>query len=723
MKKPVPTRITNTKPIRTGLPQTTKKYTINLKLTLKDFSLSDYEKKYKVSTAVRCTEDLLVGSEKIKDFTWVKMPMESSPVFVDLSMEKMTNPDAKIFAEVFTRIGNSIGLPAPVGCGVAQIEVKELVDELIKNPKRLENCVIERDVVCTQACDETREAKKGKIMIQVLNPHDLLDLQFYPVRMEHVLEINSPYISNAINRHIEKEKNFFIQREPIVKEVGGIFHPYLGSDVPLPGHYFFLDMTKGRTVRDEESFIGNLLQTSLNRNNLTVDWFNEKCSLLFSNNCDDYSRLKLSKVLADTCTILPNSMYYASDHVYVGNDLVDIENFQNPIRFDAIDPKRASADCEDDANNIYNIATRIQRTDFDSETLRNLSTLSKLYVFCGTLASVQGAKLPNTEEDIPVCINDENEKNVPVGAHMCVTAIPHVKFVEMVTAGPKPNDVKNLSTQYYRKEWDIISTEMPFLALEGTGSMNPFIFPLHCYSKDKNISSQLRREHETKLNVQSYLTGSKETQFISTGVLQLSASRLEDKNDVYPKFLRYASQFYTDKFGRPDTFFPSDGKVRGISIRSLFLTDNKHVNISNERYYKKPTLEMLQRAPDQDEKIFMRLKSQMPPYPHQKITESNVKKIGSSVSDTGVNRIDSLYEFNSKCAEYTNGRTCKESIDVHMSYKHDMLFDMRHEGTSLIDKIASEIKNSKRIIGAKAKMVVLSDRSHIMDVKFTVATM
>ncbi len=690
---------------------------IDLKLTIKNLELSEYEKNQKIHISVRSSGNKKVGSEHFYEMDWEYIGELSKPKLVTIDLPKKNQPDLRLFVQINTCIENSVGLPAPVCYGTAQTDLKDLVD-MVKEIGIKKTFPIEVDIECVMGSTLTTPKIVGKLVIEILNPQELAALKFEPVAAHHIIQSNSSGISKALNRYIQSELRFIEARAPLVPEIDNILHPCQKSDVYIPGKYFFTDITEGRSIEDEEKFFGNLLQISLNRNNTDVQWFNEKAESLFNGTINDYDKMKVVKTFADVCTILPTSRYYASDRMYIGGELKETEDFQTVERFDEICGSNSSGDCEDDAKSIYNHVTRLQRTSFISQPLKNLSKISQMYVACGTLASVQGAQLGDAKRETEIFIGDANDQKVQKGAHMFVTVIPHTKFVNMVYNGPKKSDANLLKSQYYDKKFDSVSNALPSMALEGTGSMNPFIFPPQCYTTDQKIGCDMKMMHIKHKKVQSQVMTSKNTLFISQGMMQQIPSSEEDKPDKQPKFLRYATQLYTDKFGKVDTFFPSDGKNRGLSIRSMFLSDNKTTDIKNEKHYKEPTLEMLPRESLEDEKIFLNLKSQLPIYPRQTISDNYVKFIGASVSPSGEKRIDRLFDFNNKCNEFVRGRIANDFVDLTISYKHDILFDAGLRNTRLIDGILNEVKNSQNIIGAQAKMVVLTDKMHVVDIKY-----
>ncbi len=690
---------------------------IKFRLTIQDLALSNYEKQNEIHISVRSTGNRQVGSEQFMETDWEVVGKLSKPKTVTIDLPDKNQPDTRLFVEVFTRIENSVGLPAPVCYGTAQADLIDLVSSLRGSDFKKNIFTIDVPILCIPA-PTSKDVIVGKLRIEVLNPDEIKNLMFEPIKAFHILQVNSTRISQALNKYIQREIGFIQSRSPLVPEIENILHPCQKSDVYIPGKYFFTDLTEGRTVKDEEKLFGNLLQTSLNRNNVDVPWFNEKVNSLFKGEIDDKDRMMVSKVFADVCTIFPTSRYYASDRVYIRGQLRDTEDFQESLeRFDQISVN-SSGDCEDLAKNIFNTLTRLQRTEFISTPLKNLSEFSKLYVACGTLASVQGAQLIDAKGETEIFIGDKNDMKVQKGAHMFVTAIPHAKFVEMVRSGPNSSDADKLATKYYDKRYDPISASLSCLALEGTGSMNPFIFPLQCYTSDQKISCELKELHLKHKKVQSQILKGKDTLYISQGTIQQIPSSDEDKPDKQPKFLRYATQLYTDKFGKPDTFFPSDGHSRGISIRSLFLSDNKQANINEERYYKKPTLEMLERESEDDEKIFVNLKRQLPIYPNQVPDDNYIRTIGTSVSLSGENRVDRLWSFNQKCNDYTKGRISNNYVDLTISYKHDSLFDSGFKNTKLIDGIMEEVRKNNNIISSQAKMIILSDKISVVDIKY-----
>ena len=686
----------------------------------------------KVSLSIRSSSNQQQGSEFF--YSSVELRTENSQLisnpietFVMLHNYTQLPPDVRIHVDLFTETPSSVGQLCPNESGTASISIRDVKKEIEKFPNKNHFRI---PIICYQmrGRDEEMQNTVGYVELEFRDVKALDKVLFRKPLVTDILDENVPMIRKALQSNIDTCVHYIRTLNPIVDELRDIECPTYNNVMQLPGKMFFVDPTI-RNDEDEERFFGNLLQISIDRNQKTTEWFNDTIENKFDKGIFDEDVLLACKILGDTTTTLSTTTNYKSDQEYFNGKLVNIENFSITERLIAAagdEAFKAGVDCED--SGLTNVTTghRIQTTKFKARALKNLQKLANSYTFFGALSSIQGAQIRDTDGGVAkIFIGSEYDKKIKAGAHIFGLAIPYMKFSEMIKEGPSPNDVRFIKWDKMTENHKKIGKELKTLILEGTGPLNPLgVYPPQCYTKDRKTFESKREEHierlETMKLIESSLPG------IGAGMIQRHSIHEDDEPDLFPVFYRYIKSIITPTFHKTgDIFTFSDGKNSGISIRSLTLSSNVHADLSKEKFYRKPTLQMYPREDPLYTEVFTSMRNQLPIHPRQDVTEQQLQVFGNSITQTGVKRVDSLERLQQELDRITEERKQNigknvKTISVVSTYKHDGLFDrVNRDNIVLINQIAQDVKNCPKIIDAKVSMIPITRGIHCVDISFS----
>lgn len=694
-----------------------KKLKISVSLHLPN--LSEAEKKSRISISARLTVNEKAGTEIFKKIHSEKDPIMDmyGPFTLEIPFGKPKNlpHDARIYIEVFSATKDSDYRSTPVRNGTNSVYIKELKE----NPGG-----IEIDLQRFQLNAPESEISIGTATIKVLNKELLNNLTFREKRSTDIIESNLPTIKKSLMEYGQEYNETFKNRKNTVQELDAIGFPYENEEVLLPGKMLFKDITQ-RDPENEENFIGNLFQIALDRKGKTSEWFSKTINGKLMKGIYDNDVTEACEVLGKTTTNLATMRSYKPDRLYFKGKMINVEDM-NPIpeRLDEVAGEFSATDCEDSECSILNIGRRIQEGEFKNPTLKDLRKLSRFYVFSGCLASIQESRLSDSDKysSNEVYVGQDVSGKVKIGAHMFALGINYPRFKKMVKRGPNPPDA-NLLTWDLDNSLHDVGEKLPELFLEGTGDLNPLIHPPQCYSDDPKIQNEKRVGHYGRTTVQNFIDSNLSA--IGSGIIEKIPIHREDKPGIMPIFYRYIAEVYTDSFNETgDCFVFSDGRTRGIDVRSLSLKSNLSAQREKEPYYREPTLEMIPRENKKDKEIFMNLRRQLPIYPIQTVTQGKVERVQSSITFTGVKRFETVDNFNEAAKKITSNRTPispqGKLVRVVSSHRNDELFNkVKQDGSiSLINAILKDIHDTDSVINAEAKMKYFSNHTHGTDIEF-----
>jgi len=685
-------------------------------ISIKNLCISNEEKAYPITLAIRSTEFQTENFIKMK---WdgedtVNPNKESDPINLTfpLKLKEELDPDADIFGEMFTNTKNSVGLPSPNRSGESFVSYRNLKD--LATSKET-NKIISANISYHQAETAGKVENKGQLLIKLQNYDSLSKIKFKKVENFHYVKENYKTIEDALKRRGKVDEYFLKKYPPSVKELENVAIPFQISMVaPVPAEGFWVDNRKFIPYEEREEVAHRKLKAVLNRDDMTEEHFNSIIESQFKTSKLHPEMRKVCKILANVCTLNANNWYYKADEGFIQNKKVGVEDFLSINRLAQINGSTASGDCEDSAKSAFDTFRAIQEDIYKTDIMKNLQRVSKEFVVIGSLASVEGQKVEDADgKRKDVFVGDNT--NIKTGAHMFSMAIPTREFEKLVENGSEKSKLKFPKSKLHP---DI---HLFKLVLEGTGAISPLIFPESSYSTTKEEFIKEKVYHENLLSVIN--TFEKKTIGISYGSRPRIPSRPVDKSNLLPQFYRYIRNVFVGKaLGNinGDAFFVcTNENESGVDIRSIFLSDNIHADLSKEHFTPFKFV-MVPRPNDFDAKIFERLKSQLPLDPGELPVKVNISANVSSPG--GVNIYSTLNNFNEKCEKIAQPRkkSKNETMNYTVSYKNTEVFDMMHKDKKLIEIIGQEVLDNDFIVSAKGTFNQISNISSFVDIKFVI---
>jgi len=689
--------------------------TFSFDIAIKKLNISDEEKQYPIVIAARSTE---FQTENFIPMKWNKKDKVlinkiSDPVNLTLPLsENEIAPDAHIYLEMFTNTKNSAGLPSPNRAGEIFFSYRDLKDIAKSKEEGKKN--ITANINYHQAETAGKTENKGEILITLQDYDALSKIKFEKVKPFHFVKENYKIIEEALNRRAKIDETFLKKYPPSVKELKNVAIPFQISMIaPIPAESFWVDNRKTIPYEEREEVAYRKVKAVLNRHDMTEEHFNSIIETQFKSSKLHPEMREVCKILANVCTLNANNWYYKADEGYIQNQKVGVEDFLHINRLASINASVASGDCEDTQEAAFDTFRSIQEDIYKTDTMKNLQKVSKEFIVIGSLASVEGQKVEDADgKRKDVFVGDNT--NIKTGAHMFSMAIPLREFEKLAKTGSETLKYRHTSKLHP-------NVHLFKLVLEGTGAISPLIFPETAYSTTKEEFEKEKIKHENLLSVIN--TFEKKTIGISYGSRPRIPSRSVDKNNLMPQFYRYIRKcFVGDALGNKngDTFFAcTDENESGVSIRSMVLSDNLHVDISKEHFTPFKFV-MVPRPNEFDAKIFERLKKQLPLDPGEVPVKVNISANISSPG--GVSIYSTLNNFNTKCEKITQSRrkNKNETMNYTVSYKNTEVFDMMHKDKKLIEIIGQEVLDNDFIVGARANFNQISNISSFVDVKFAI---
>lgn len=518
----------------------------------------------------------------------------------------------------------------------------------------------------------------GSARIKILNPKFVKDLTFRERTGCEILDENLQTIASSLLHYGENYDEIFRNRDcmlPTLEEIG--FPIERGDGVTLPMKMVFTDPErKTRNVDDEERFIGNLLQVSLDRRGKPNEWFTKTINKklmkgVFDEDVSDACRI-LGDVLTSTSVNRLQQTKNNETSLPTTESLIHI-----PERFDEIEGRLSKS--KDDVNSsqrdVFNIGRRIQEATFREPILNDLKNLSNFYIFSGCLGSSNAS-----------LIGEYTSK-----PHLFTIGMSFPIFKKMVEKGPRPSDASRFLKWNLDEKYSNVGGVLPILFLNPTEKVDPL---------QKNHSGGVNDAKKTKL-----------LSFIDSHLPTISSGYTE-KGQRMGDHLTHLLELYTDSFNDKtgDCFVFSDGRVRGFGLSSS----------TNP-----PALEMVKRESVRDSNVLRNLRNQLPNYPRQVVTRKFAEKIGETPMkiNGGVLRFETLDNFNNEVKKIRGGLDVLPQgvgrFTVTYSFPGDTIFDNKSGEHSTINEILKEVKQTNSIIGAQLQMNYFTKHNRCVDLRLT----
>jgi hypothetical protein len=683
---------------------------MNLNIHLKSVDISPQESHGPIKLGIRNTEDRSWNSEK-----FLTVGKDSRASMKIGNVPSRFSEDSNIWIEMFLKTNESY-----VRSGETNISYSEIAEAMRNSNKR----TLTKEVVYHQLSNTpvkallTIDIDCENIGGQLTSSHQHNSLPEPFAGPYQIIESNTTTITQILKKNMEEAVSF-MKIEPISDELNGVAAPYDQENVTLPAKLYFVDRSwKTIPQKFKEDFFTNSIGTSLRRNGMSAEEFNKTVDDMWKGgDVNDFKKWKVCKVVSDSTTLLSVSRPYLSDKGYYKGKESGIENFQHTERIESLDPESVAAgDCEDSARTIVSIYNALQShmKEFSHDPLLlNASRIANLYVVGACLSTVTGSQLADSEGNpVKVHIGDPVEKNLEIGAHMFVLAMPFPHFHGMLNE----EEVKLCKVNPEVQKRSHLASGLPHHILEGTGTLSPNVFPNKSYFGDEENINSAFTEQLNYIKAQVALSRSNPQELLNKAKIQKVPSSFEDEEGMQPVFIRTLSDIFVPQFhtnGDHFIFTNESYDKRGAWLRNVCLKDTY---INGDKHYVEPKLFMSQRESEQEARIYANLEKQTPFSSGVYMDESTIpRRVGKEISG-GRKREDIIHEFNEGSKKILRNRKPKgESTKINLFYIHDDFVEGDTPG-----KILADISNNTDIIGAESFFVPVDNFVHVVELELEI---
>lgn len=539
------------------------------------------------------------------------------------------------------------------------------------------------------------------------------------------IEKNAKLFEGLIQSRVDEAMKY-INMKPISNELNEVAAPYENDCITAPTELFFVDRSfDSIPIEESERYFLSNLRISMRRNNMTEEHFNECVDAMME--IKDFSKIReqgslgihrVTKVVSDAMTITSVSRNYGSDETIYHKQKKACEIFQRAERLEVLDRHSGVfVDCEDSAMTILSNCRGLQKLHgkFKEKTTTNASIVANMYVYGATLATVTGSQLADANGNpLTIHIGDKEEEKLQIGAHMFVLAMPLSRFQGRLFE----EDKKSLKVSKIQAKLAEISSHFPHHVLEGTGSLNPNIFPTDCYVGGA-MSEEAFGDHVSYIKAQISLGRGSCENILQGGKMQ-KYPELEDEVGKQPIFIRTLSDFIAPQFGSHGRHFIFTDKkktIRGSYLRNVCLKDQIGKKATSEPFYADTKLGAFPDAKTKEQiEGLQNMEKNMPASVGNKLTEQSIKvRSEEAITESGSSRKKLIEEFNEKSKQLTLKRSSTETRKVTLYYIRDEFYFEKDNKSLRTPKILSDIANNKNIISASARLEFVSECIHVVD--------